>query len=144
MGSVAMLAIVKAGGALVMTDSRQRLERMKSVLGQIKRIVFIMSASDQKLMSSLSDILTIVLNGNLIREIASSVITDAILPRVQPLDRLYVIFTSGSTGAPNATRISHSNVCSALRYQRQAHGYTSDTRVYDFGSYTLILFGSTS
>ncbi|PMD51740.1 AMP-dependent synthetase and ligase [Hyaloscypha bicolor E] len=132
-----MLGVMKAGGASVMMDSRQPPERMKSVLDQIKPVVFITSAGDEKLVSSLSDTPTIVLNDKLMREIASSVVTEAILPRVQPSDRLYLIFTSGSTGAPKGAQISHSNVCSALRYQRQAHGYTSDARVYDFGSYAF-------
>ena len=134
---VAMLGVMKAGGASVMMDSRQPPERMKSVLDQIKPVVFITSAGDEKLVSSLSDTPTIVLNDKLMREIASSVVTKAILPRVQPSDTLYLIFTSGSTGTPKGAQISHSNVCSALRYQRQAHGYTSDARVYDFGSYAF-------
>ena len=114
---IAMLAVMKPGSALVMMDSRQPPERMNSVLEQIKRIVFIMSAGNEKLMSSLSDELIIVLSDNLMREIASSVVTETILPRVQPLDRLYLIFTSGSAGTPKGASTSHSNVCSALRYQ---------------------------
>ena len=134
---VAMLAVMKAGGASVMMDSRQPSERMKSVLDQIKPVVFITSAGDEKLVSSLSGTPTIVLNDNLMRGIASSVVAEAILPQVQPSDRLYLIFTSGSTGTPKGAQISHSNVCSALRYQRQAHGYTSDARAYDIGSYAF-------
>ncbi|KAF2468358.1 acetyl-CoA synthetase-like protein [Lindgomyces ingoldianus] len=134
---VAMLGVMKAGGASVMMDSRQPPERMRSVLDQIKPAVFITSAGDEKFVSSLSGTPTIVLNDKLMREIASSVVAAAILPQVQPSDRLYLIFTSGSTGTPKGAQISHSNVCSALRYQRQAHGYTSDARVYDFGSYAF-------
>ncbi|KAI4273878.1 MAG: hypothetical protein LQ337_004329 [Flavoplaca oasis] len=134
---LAMLGVMKAGGASVMIDSRQPLQRIKSILDQIKPVVFITLADDEKRVSSLSDTPTIVLNDKLMREIASSVVTEAILPRVHLSDRLYLIFTSGSTGVPKGAQISYSNVCSVLRYQKQAYGYTSDARVYDFGSYAF-------
>ena len=64
---------------MVIIDLRQPLERMKSVLGQIQSLVFITLADDEKFMSSLSDISTFVLNNNLMRDIASPVVTEAIL-----------------------------------------------------------------
>ena len=64
---------------MVITDSGQPLERMKSILDQIRSLVFITLADDEKYMSSLSDISTIVLNDNLMRDIASPVVIEAIL-----------------------------------------------------------------
>ena len=89
-------------------------------LAPATRLHEVRSRSDQacQLVSSLSDTPTIVLNDKVMREIASSVVTKAILPRVQPSDTLYLIFTSCSTSTPKGAQISHSNVCSALRYQR--------------------------
>lgn len=71
-------------------------------------------------------------------------IENSILPKVRPLDRLYVVFTSGSTGTPKGAAVTHGNFCSAFAYQLELLGFRNNSRVFDFVSYAfdIIWFNS--
>lgn len=135
---VAMMAVMKAGGASVALDYNQPEERLRTIVNQVKAPVILSSAANQELASRLT------------RELAlASIVTvdganlamlslpqhNQTLPTVNPDNKLYVVFTSGSTGVPKGVVVTHSNIASAIKHQRQALGFTSESRVFDFSSY---------
>ncbi|KAL6904028.1 hypothetical protein GGI43DRAFT_399484 [Trichoderma evansii] len=56
---------------------------------------------------------------------------------MSPAAAMYAIFTSGSTGNPKGVIISHTSYSSSLEYQPQLLGFTAESRVFDFASYTF-------
>jgi amino acid adenylation domain-containing protein/non-ribosomal peptide synthase protein (TIGR01720 family) len=133
---VAMLAVMKAGGASVMMDSRQPRDRLRAIIDQINPTVIIASVSNEELTRQLTNAPIVLVSDKLLEQ-PSDLEPTQMLPRVQPWNKAYLIFTSGSTGVPKGAMMTHANVCSAVRYQSLAHGYTPDARVYDFTSYAF-------
>lgn len=138
---VAMLAVMKAGGASVAVDPIQPDERLRTIAQQVKPKLIISSAKHEPLAnlllgSMLSSASVVVLDEDRLAQIPLSPATQY-LPAVDPSSLLYVVFTSGSTGKPKGVSIRHSNLCSAVKYQQAAHGFKPGSRVYDFASYAF-------
>lgn len=74
-----------------------------------------------------------------ISNIAPSASSHALSPAMlQPSSKImYAVFTSGSTGAPKGVLVSHENFCSAVHYQLELLGFTTESRVVDFASYAF-------
>lgn len=136
---VAMMGVMKAGGASVALDGNQPEERLRTIINQIKPPVILSSAAHQELAGRLT---------NELAGLASVVTVDdanlatlhlpqanQALPTVKPSNKLYLVFTSGSTGVPKGVVVTHSNIASAIKHQRQALGFTPESRVFDFSSY---------
>ncbi|KFY16870.1 hypothetical protein V492_01041, partial [Pseudogymnoascus sp. VKM F-4246] len=135
--AVAMLAVMKAGGASVAMDSSQPEERLRSIVQQVEAELVLSSAANQAMSKTL-------MAGNVIivcRENFDNVDNEKNIlplpPTAKPLDLLYVVFTSGSTGTPKGAMISHSNICSAIKHQQVSLGFMSTSRVFDFVSYAF-------
>ncbi|KAF1347597.1 hypothetical protein BDV97DRAFT_355553 [Delphinella strobiligena] len=141
---VAMLAVMRAGGASVAIDMSLPRARLQAILAEVKPEVVLTSPTNSALCSSLSKIPTLVVNQDLLYSIPGDRPSSP-SPSVKPSDLLYVVFTSGSTGTPKGAMITHSNFASALRYQQPM--YFRGARVYDFTSHSFDLlwmnFGAT-
>ncbi|ATY60825.1 non-ribosomal peptide [Cordyceps militaris] len=138
---VAMLAVMKAGGASVAVDLVQPEDRLRVIVEQVAPVLILSSAAQQlvahKLLSSMpAGASVVVVDGDRLAALPTAATSD-VLPAVDPSSLLYIVFTSGSTGRPKGVSIRHSNLCSAVRYQQTAHGFRSDSRVYDFASYAF-------
>ncbi|KJZ75845.1 hypothetical protein HIM_04669 [Hirsutella minnesotensis 3608] len=130
---VAVLAVLKAGGALVAMEAKEPEERLCSILARTTSPVLLSSVKNSTLARR------IVPDGTDVMVCAAQQGegddgTPSVLPAVDPSSVLYVVFTSGSTGTPKGVRISHRNFCSAISHQQQALGYTRTSRVLDFAS----------
>ncbi|KAM5449084.1 NRPS cluster protein [Microsporum canis] len=138
---VAALAVMKAGGALVLTDpTSQPEERLRTITTLVKAKICLSSAANEALARSLGieHVLLVGpdhLPGPILATPQQS--EDSTLPNVHPTDLLYIMFTSGTTGTPKGVMLSHQNLCSAITYQRAALGYTQTSRVLDFSSYAF-------
>ncbi|KIE00723.1 nonribosomal peptide synthase, partial [Metarhizium majus ARSEF 297] len=133
---IAMLAVMKAGGASVLMDSRQPQDRLRAIIDQVKPVVVVSSSSNAELASKLTNTPIVIVSSKHLERICGEKLLER-LPQVQPWNKAYLIFTSGSTGIPKGAILTHANVCSAVRYQQLAQGYTPDARVYDFTSYAF-------
>ncbi|KAG0157832.1 hypothetical protein PDIDSM_5342 [Penicillium digitatum] len=131
---VAMLAVMKAGAASITLDASQPLGRLRSIISQTDPRVILSSASKQDLAVQLTRAPNLVLDQH---SISTMHITAEPLPTVDPSSKLYIVFTSGTTGVPKGAIITHSNFSSAIRYQQDAHGFKSTSRIYDFASYAF-------
>ena len=136
---VAMLAVMKAGGASAAMDTTQPEERLRAIVQQINPVLVLSSSANQELARRLTDpsATEIVVVDE--THLANLNRCDRRLktPAVQPWDKLYIAFTSGSTGTPKGAVITHSSFSSALLHQQTAHGFEATARVYDFSSYAF-------
>ncbi|KAL9637232.1 MAG: hypothetical protein Q9164_002318 [Protoblastenia rupestris] len=133
---VAIIGVLKAGGGFVLLDSSFPEKRLRAIVQQVKG--------------------SLILSCTLNRDLASRLVQEAIALDWQFFTNLghrarphrqhempstsstcYVIFTSGSTGTPKGVMISHSNIASALHYQTGVMGLKSESRLFDFTSYSF-------
>ena len=134
---VAVLAVMKAGGTLVMMDPSLPLARLQNMAAQVNATT-ILSSHQQEGFSK-----TILPDGNLLVVEADSFSPSSDLEAtvqlapVSPTALMYLIFTSGSTGTPKGVKISHRTYTSSAIPRAQAVGYTTKSRVLDFASYAF-------
>ncbi|KAG5930352.1 NRPS protein, partial [Claviceps africana] len=133
---VTMLAVMKAGGASVLMDSSQPLDRLQAIVKQIAPVIVVTSGRNKTRAGKLTDSPVVAVTDDLVERLGDWKSRETITP-ARPWNKAYLIFTSGSTGTPKGAILTHENVCSAIRYQRLAQGYNSDARVYDFTSYAF-------
>ncbi|KAK5991643.1 Nonribosomal peptide synthetase dtxS1 [Cladobotryum mycophilum] len=140
---VAMLAVMKAGGASCLLDVTQPETRLRALVTAIQAPVVLCSAQSAGLVDSLfnssSDgpiALTIDKKYWEQLPLASAQLTTP-ATTVQPDNALYVVFTSGSTGMPKGVVITHANFSSALVHQGAALEFTKSSRVLDLASYAF-------
>ncbi|KAM0722064.1 hypothetical protein Q7P37_002990 [Cladosporium fusiforme] len=134
---VAVLAVMKAGGTLVMMDPSLPLARLQNMAQQVDAKT-ILSSRQQLEFSK-----TIMPDGNLLIVEAdaftssSDIAENPKMETVPPTALMYLIFTSGSTGTPKGVKISHQTYTSSAIPRAQAVGYTDKSRVLDFASYAF-------
>lgn len=134
---VAVLAVMKVGATLLMTDPTLPLARLQNMAEQVNAKV-IMTSRDQKQFSQ-----SIVPNGNIMvvekdvfGRLPSSYVGTK-LDAVPPSALMYIIFTSGSTGTPKGVMLSHETYTSSAIPRAKAVGYTEESRVLDFAAYAF-------
>ena len=129
---VAMLSVLKAGGGFVLLDPSLPQQRLQAIFQQLNAGFILSSSANMGLSLRLSKIV-IEFDPMLLFE-------SEIVPTSQvqhSSTAMYAIFTSGSTGTPKGVVLTHESFCSGLEYQIQLLGFTKDSRVYDFASYSF-------
>lgn len=135
--SVAVLAVMKAGGVALAMDTKQPEERLRTIAQQAKPIVILFGSSTKKLAQRLADCPAVTVDRSSLESLGPE---SSPLPQSSPDQGLYVIFTSGTTGTPKGIIITHSNFASAIASQQEWHGFTNKTRTLDFASYAFDVF----
>ncbi|KAF5863916.1 hypothetical protein ETB97_009023 [Aspergillus alliaceus] len=128
---VALLAVMKAGGAFVLLDSTFPEARLQSICGQIGAYTLLSSQRHSSLAKLLAPE-TIIVNADL-----DFIPSAGQLPVVHPDDPLYAIFTSGSTGTPKGVLIDHASYSAGARAHTIPASITSSARVLQFSSYAF-------
>ncbi|PHH78035.1 hypothetical protein CDD80_7450 [Ophiocordyceps camponoti-rufipedis] len=135
---VAVLAVLKAGGALVALETKDPEDRLRTIASQATSPVFLSSVRNAALARRLAGEgkMEVEVVGGSQNEQADAEPQHALslLPTVVPSSLLYVVFTSGSTGTPKGVMISHRSFCSAIAYQQSFLDYNQNARVLDFAS----------
>lgn len=134
---VAVLAVMKAGGTIVLMDPTLPLARLQNMAKQVNAKTMVSSESQQELAASiLADGHRFAVGADTISQTSNSqVLTE--LPSVPASALMYIIFTSGSTGTPKGVKISHKTYTSSAIPRAKAVGYTRTSRVLDFASYAF-------
>ncbi|QKX62712.1 uncharacterized protein TRUGW13939_09873 [Talaromyces rugulosus] len=138
--NVAMLAVLKAGGAFVPLDADHPEGHLRAIMQPLSANIILCAAKTRDRAARLARNAIIVdtaLDGS---QDASKNIDQA--PDIAPPtahDIAYAVFTSGSTGAAKGVRISHENLATAIHYQAGAEGYQLNrhTRSLDSSSYSF-------
>lgn len=132
--SVAMLAVLKAGGGFVLLDSAFPERRLKAIVQQVGSNLILSSAAKLSLSSRLSNTVVEV------SENAINSLQGASRPTFTPQSSsaiMFAVFTSGSTGNPKGVLLTHANFASSLSYQTKKLGFHRHSRVFDFASYAF-------
>ncbi|KAH6989025.1 hypothetical protein BKA56DRAFT_710304 [Ilyonectria sp. MPI-CAGE-AT-0026] len=132
--AVAVLAVMKAGGASVVLDVTQPEERLSTIMHQLEFVLVLTSPSQYKLASTLAEDITVLVVTQMHIDQLSD---ESELSKVEPSNALYIVFTSGSTGQPKGAIITHANFSSAHLHQAKLIGFDSGSRVLDFASYAF-------
>lgn len=138
---VAMLAVMKAGGASSGIDITQPEARLRAIMDQIQPQIVLCSASQLNLAKKFSknDTTIVVVDRDNLEQLLRTTtgFSFGLSTVVRPNNMLYLVFTSGSTGMPKGVVITHSNFSSALVYQTSRLGFKRTSRVLDFASYAF-------
>ncbi|EEH02753.1 nonribosomal peptide synthetase [Histoplasma capsulatum G186AR] len=137
---VAVLAVMKSGGTLVLTDPSQPEARLQTIATEVGANLMLTSERQEELGKRILAGGVIVVNRDFFQQIQTSVLPPASatdLPSVPGSSPLYTIFTSGSTGKPKGVVISHANYTSGALPRAEAVGYGPHSRVLDFPSYAF-------
>ncbi|KAL6797965.1 hypothetical protein J3E68DRAFT_448952 [Trichoderma sp. SZMC 28012] len=138
---VAMIAILKAGGACVALDPNQPIERLRSIIEASGAKVILVAPQHKDLLANIVPH-TVLVGEESLRSLEGS--TQALQPMAaaSPANHTnpaFVIFTSGSTGTPKGIVVEHGAFCSSARSHAPILGLHSGTRVLQFASYTYDL-----
>ncbi|PHH63093.1 hypothetical protein CDD81_6338 [Ophiocordyceps australis] len=132
--TVAILGVVKAGAAFILLDPALPEQRLKSIVQQVRANLILTCPSAQALSSRLAN-QTITLSSSLFADLPDG--GRQHVPALSLSSLLYILFTSGSTGTPKGVKITHLNAASALVHQTHRIGFTPESRVFDFASYSF-------
>jgi non-ribosomal peptide synthetase component F len=132
---VALLAVLKAGGAFLLLDPSQPIARLESIVEQTNSRFALSSAEcfdtcktlvKQAFVVDLTSISKLELNDNTKPQSPAS-----------PKNAAYYIFTSGSTGNPKGVAIENSQLSTTATNIAERLGYGSRSRVFQFASYAF-------
>ncbi|KFH45123.1 Nonribosomal peptide synthetase-like protein [Hapsidospora chrysogenum ATCC 11550] len=137
--TVAMFGVLRAGAAFVLLDPSLPPKRLEEIMRQTKATMVVSSLLNEDASSSLSrQVLTLGPHSvQALQEKARRGQASQRLAPSTPSSPAYVIFTSGSTGNPKGVVVTHGNVTSAVPEHVRSFGYTEDSRIYDFASYSF-------
>lgn len=128
---VAMLGVLKAGGAFVPLDPAYPEERLAFMLHDA-RVALLITKKSLIARFTGHAITTVCLDTS--QHILAQYDTHD-LRGTESLENLaYVIYTSGSTGKPKGVMVRHRGLCNLFQAQRQAFGMTAQSRILQFAS----------
>jgi len=127
---IAMLAVLKAGGAFAPLDPEHPRSRQEDILQQTKARVVLTSAQHSTLWVG-SDRTAVIVSEASMQDLPSTAARSA----ARPSHAAYVIFTSGSTGVPKGVVMEHEAASTSCLGHGRAFGFSSHTRALQFASY---------
>ncbi len=128
---VALLGVLKAGGAYMPLDPAYPVERLRHVLEDSGASLVL---ADRGAVPSLpKGLVRVLVLDDLSKSIAAESAED--LPAVAtPGNLVYVIYTSGSTGRPKGVEIEHRSLSNYIEYAADLFGLRAGDRVLQFAS----------
>lgn len=134
MAVVAILGILKAGGAFIAIDPTFPSSRIQAIVEATKATVVVVEPAHAHLFEeSIEHVIIAQLNS--INELP--MLTDDVTLLPCPMNTAYMVFTSGSTGAPKGIMVEHRALCTAVLSLASPMQITSRSRVLQFAAYTF-------
>ncbi|KAI9745822.1 MAG: hypothetical protein M1818_000503 [Claussenomyces sp. TS43310] len=130
---VTMLAVAKAGGAIVNLDAKQPMERLTGIVSQVNATMILTSQKHKNLWED--QLRVFAVDDESISKLSKSHETSNV--KILPTTMLYVIFTSGSTGTPKGCIIEHSSFLTAAARHAEVSRMDSSSRVLQMAPYTF-------
>lgn len=137
---VALLGVVKAGGAFVFLDPAYPMARLEEIFRQVDSVGVVLTSLEQAALwkgPGRHEGLTVQVVDNVSIESLPSATTAPIDTGARPDSALYVIFTSGSTGKPKGCVIEHHSFLTCARAQATRGNITATSRVLQGASYSF-------
>ncbi|MDR6675808.1 non-ribosomal peptide synthetase, partial [Xanthomonas sp. 1678] len=132
---VAMLAVLKAGGAYLPLDPAQPHERVAGLISGagVRQMLFSSaSAAPSRFLREDAELQLLDVDSTRIETGAARSV--AIAQRSSPDQPAYVIHTSGSTGVPKAVVLHHRGLVNHVLSQRELFGIQTDSRVLQYAA----------
>ncbi|KAI9368786.1 hypothetical protein BJX61DRAFT_546202 [Aspergillus egyptiacus] len=133
---VALLAVLKAGGAFVPLDPTHPPARLQSLIRKVNAKLVLCSEWHADRLLGLAEVV-IPLSSTTLERIPAAPMRFISSNEVKSTNAAYVIFTSGSTGEPKGTLVEHRAYCSSA----MAHGprllIFPESRVLQFAAHTF-------
>jgi amino acid adenylation domain-containing protein len=134
---VAMLGVMKAGGAYCSINPSQPLSRSLEMIDDVGASTVLVSTQFEGLLGAHVSQLIVVGSALLDKLSRTSDLSTYQPAEVSPNDPAMVVFTSGSTGKPKAIVLEHSSICTMTRAQTQTMRFAPTNRVLQFASYSF-------
>ncbi|KAL4984150.1 hypothetical protein BDW68DRAFT_180939 [Aspergillus falconensis] len=131
---VAIMGIMRAGGAFVLMDASSPILRVKDMCAQLGAGVVLSSISMSAHASELGP-RVVYLDECLAHD--ARPVEGQILSRAQASDIIFVVFTSGSTGTPKGVVVEHAAMATSLAAYCHQVGINTSTRMLQFASYSF-------
>jgi non-ribosomal peptide synthetase component F len=134
--TVAMLGVLKAGGAFLLLDPLLPPARLEMLCRKVRATVGVASRSCHAGLQDLQVVsASIILDSESVAQLPPS--TGPPKVAVLPNHTAYVVFTSGSTGEPKGCRMEHRSSSSAVVTHEPALGINQNTRALQFAAYSF-------
>ncbi|KAJ6078878.1 hypothetical protein N7467_008631 [Penicillium canescens] len=133
--TVAIMGIIKAGGAFVLLDPSQPRTRLEGICRRVKPRFIVTSPANLELAQNLVPVAVVVDQDQ--SEHWPSVAACTPTVAAQKTSALYVAFTSGSTGTPKGVMIEHRSFSSSALALNAATHVTRESRLLQFAGYSF-------
>ncbi|EER36729.1 nonribosomal peptide synthetase [Histoplasma capsulatum H143] len=133
---VAILAVLKAGGACVPLDPQHPPNRLHMIIKDIKAsLILVDTDCFEPAKSLLPSQRIITIDRATFRALPS--ISHYACSTVTPSNSAFVIYTSGTTGVPKGVVLEHRAICTNLDMVGEVYGVGPSTRIGQFASYAF-------
>jgi non-ribosomal peptide synthetase component F len=146
---VAMLAILRAGGACVAIDPSHPVERLKVIIEDANAKVAIVSGEHAEFMRQLVPSTVVVWEEVGSHQADTDATMSALIDKQESdtdspraCNPAFVYFTSGSTGVPKGIVIEHGAFCSSVRSHAPALRLGAQSRTLQFAAHTYGKFSN--
>ncbi|KAH9429253.1 hypothetical protein MCOR02_010659 [Pyricularia oryzae] len=138
---VAMLAVLRAGGAFVPLDPAQAAERREDMIRQTGARLVLVSEGAVAAAATADrnhlDRVIVAVGPALMSDLAEEMGEPLQLAAPSPSSAAYVVFTSGSTGKPKGVVVNHGAASTSCQHHGRALGFCPESRVLQFASYAF-------
>ncbi|RNA61469.1 amino acid adenylation domain-containing protein [Chryseobacterium nematophagum] len=142
---IAILGVLKSGGAYVPMDPSYPMDRIEHILGDTKARVVIGDENTIKKLFECQpethDLAILSLNSSEMIDTLRSSFKENPNTDVSSEDLSYVIYTSGTTGKPKGVMIEHTGVINLVEFMISSHRLTEYTNVGCYSNYVFDAFG---
>jgi amino acid adenylation domain-containing protein len=132
---VAVLAVLKAGGAYLPLDPQYPAERLTHMVVDARPVLLLRT---EDVTSLRLDVPELVLDEAVCSQgSGADIAADERLAPLSPAHLMYVIYTSGSTGAPKGVAVSHAGVADLVATQAKLYAVGPGDRVLQWASFSF-------
>lgn len=132
--TVAMLGILKAGGALLLLDPSHPTERLRDILRDIDATVILATTVTKSKANEIGSQIIVIGDDEFGWKQSHET---AKASSSKPADALFAVFTSGSTGKPKGAVISHESFYTNFHAHHRALGLSQRSRILQFASHAF-------